>query len=196
MAYATWEEIQAHKGFDNDEAGALLVGTDGEGGLLADAAFMFEQETGRDFQVSTDGTRYFDAVRNVDGRVLRFDRDICSITSITNGDAVAVDSDDYVTEPRNDTPYYAVRLLASSSVRWSYTDDVENAITVVGKWGYSATPPRDVKRAVIDLALWLYNRIENPTEVDTAKVAQGMILLPSGSPLHVQQMVRRYRNTL
>lgn len=196
MAYATWTEIQDYKGFDDDDDEALLVGSDGEGGLLADAAYMFEQETGRVFSVSADGTRYFDAARDVKGRLLLLDRDLCDITSITNGDSSTVSSDDYVTEPRNDTPYYAIRLLASSTERWTYTDDVENAIAVVGKWGYSETPPRDVKRAVIDMAMWMYERKDNPIEIEKPQVAEGMLMLPASMPQAVQRVIMRYRDVL
>lgn len=84
-------------------------------------------------------TRYYDAVRDVlqtDARVLMLDDDLLAVTTLTNGDGVVVASDEYVFEPRNDSPRYAIRLLNSSGVVWTYTTDPENAISNLATWGY------------------------------------------------------------
>ena len=81
-------------------------------------------------------TRSFDYARDVQGRVLTLDRDLLAVTTLTNGDSNTVASTKYVFEPRNEPPYYAIRLLGSAGVAWTYTNDVENAITLAGVWGY------------------------------------------------------------
>ncbi len=84
-------------------------------------------------------TRYFDNLRDTDGENLILDADLLSITTVTNGDAVAVASNERTTIPKNVTPYYAIRLLASSSKTWAYnstTNDPEDAVSVLGVWGY------------------------------------------------------------
>lgn len=78
-----------------------------------------------------------DALKDIaDGVLLVLEKDCLSITSITNGDATTVSASEYVTEPRNDTPYWAIRLKNSSSKYWTYSTDPENAIAVAAIWGY------------------------------------------------------------
>lgn len=83
-------------------------------------------------------TRYRDATLDVSGSALYLDDDLLSATTVTNGDAVAVSSSNYVTEPRNETPYYALTLKGSSGLVWTYSTDAENAISIAGVWGYHA----------------------------------------------------------
>jgi hypothetical protein len=81
-------------------------------------------------------TRYFDAIENVRGYTLMFDADLLAATTITNGDATTVSASSYVTEPRNDTPYYGLKLKASAGLSWTWQTDHENALSVLGVWGY------------------------------------------------------------
>lgn len=61
-------------------------------GLIARSTSIIETYTDRVFEATTDGitgttdaavTRKFDAVEDVDGYVLYFDKDICEITTVT-----------------------------------------------------------------------------------------------------------------
>lgn len=68
------------------------------------------------------------------GRELRVD-DLLAVTSVTNASGAAVDASVYHLTPRNSYPRLAIELTASSSAFWdfAYPDD---AVTVVGTWGY------------------------------------------------------------
>lgn len=91
--------------------------------------------------VPTVETRYFDPSRdvNADGHVLLLDKDLLAVTTLTNGDTdVLTVTTDYILEPRNATPYWGVRLLGSGGISWQFTSDPENAISLLGIWGYHA----------------------------------------------------------
>lgn len=169
--------------------------------LIARATGIIETYTKRSFEATTTtGTsdapvsRYFDAIYDVDGPVLFFDEDICALTTVTNGDAVVVTATEYVTEPRNDAPYYAIRLLNSSNKSWTYTNDNENAITVAGTWAYSATPPNDIIQATLRLMKWLEDQRKTDADLDRPVLAgEGSVILPQRLPYDIQSMLEPYR---
>lgn len=156
MAYATTADVKTYLGISATTDDALLTA------LIAEAQEMIDRAAGQTFEASTNTTRYFDAIKDVDGLTLVLDKPLASINSVTNGDGVAVTSGQYVTEPRNDTPYWAIRLKNSAGVSWTYGDDPENAIQVSGKWAYSTSAPQAVARLCISAAAALYRLRENP----------------------------------
>lgn len=81
-------------------------------------------------------TRYYDYLRDVEGAALWLDADLLAVTTLTNGDSATIASNKYTFEPRNATPYFGLRLLNSGGVYWTYSTDNENAVTVLGVWGY------------------------------------------------------------
>src|SRR5690606_34370464 len=89
---------------------------------LARAQAYVDAWCNRTFEAATDTTRHFDAREDVDGRRLWLGADLCAVTSITNGDGVALATSDYVTEPRNSAPYYALKLRSDSDAAWTYAD--------------------------------------------------------------------------
>lgn len=193
--WVTNTELKTYLGISGSGDDSLLTT------LIAQAQAFLEQETGRKFEASANTTRTFDAVRDVaedeDGtaRLLILDQDLCSINSVTNGDGVVVSSSDYTTEPRNDTPYWAIRLKSNSTVGWTYNDAPENAISISGKWAYSATCPDDVKRAALDLAAYYYRRrgVEG-TALDTPTVSpSGVTMFPGGLPGSVKAVISKYQ---
>lgn len=188
MAYVTTAELKRYLNITSSTDDTLI------GELIASAQKMIDIATGTTFEAAADSTRYFDAIGNVDGVYLLFDRWCASITSITNGDGVAVASTDYVTEPRNDTPYYGVKLKSSKDVTWTYGDDEENAIAVVGKWAYSTTPPADIVQACKRLAAFLYRQRENANDIDRAVIVGNATVLPSQLPADVQRLIAPYKS--
>lgn len=187
MAYATAVELKRYLNITSSTDDTLL------GELLDAATAMIDRETGTTFAVSSDTTRYLDAIGNVDGLYLLFDCWCASITSITNGDGETIDSANYVKEPR-DAPHYGVKLLKSKGKTWTYVTDAENAIAVVGKWGYSTTPPADVVQACKRLAAFLYRQRENANDVDRAVVVGNATVLPSQLPADVAKMLAPYKS--
>jgi hypothetical protein len=195
MAYATVAQLRDYAGIEDDRHDALLAL------FIARAQVVIDRHVGFSFEASADSTRYFDSSDtrkggHVDGRLLLFDTWCSSITSVTNGDATVITSAYYVTEPRNGSRYYGIRLLTSSGYTWeakSTTDDVEKAITIVGKWAYSTTAPADITHAALRLALWYYRQRDSSTDLDRPMLAEGVTILPSQVPADVLAILDSYR---
>ena len=162
--------------------------------LVPQAQAAIDRYCNRTFEASADSTRYFDAVRDVsdDFRTLYLDEDLCSITSVTNGDSTSVTGASYVTEPRNRTPYYALRLKDSATVSWTYDTTPENAISITGKWAFSATAPNDIVLACNRLVLYLFRNREGEGD-RTIMNTSGMLVLPAQMPADVRDLLRPYR---
>lgn len=187
MAYATIDDLREYLGLVESDHDALL------GRLLDSAQAYIDAYTGRTFEASADSTRTLDAIKDVEGRLLWLGGDLCAITTVTNGDAVVVATNEYTTEPRNYGPYYALKLLASSGKAWTYTTDPEDAISIAGKWAYSLTAPDDISQATIRLAGWLYRQRDNAGEGDRPVVAGNATILPSRLPADIEAMIGRYK---
>lgn len=193
MAYPTTAELKAYLGAATATDDTLIAafGTAAQGYIEGRAG------ADRRFAVTADTTRYFDAERDVsrDHRTLRLDEDLCAITSITNGDGTAVTAAMYVTEPRNQTPYRALTMKVTTSASiWLWQTSPENAITIVGKWGYSTTPPEDIKDAYKGLVAYLYRRRSNSGgDLDRAVAADGILLMPGQVPKYIQSVLTAYR---
>lgn len=155
---------------------------------------------GRSF-VGVSETRYYNALTDVAeyGKRLMLDRDLQTITTLTNGDGEVLAAADYVLFPTNRPPYNAVVLLSSGSKTFTYNDDPENAISLAGVWGFTANqePPAPIRRAAIRLVVLRYKQRDLP--FDTAGVlaggqAPGFVPLPStGLPVDIQATLDRYK---
>jgi len=139
--------------------------------------------TGRVFEVSTDTTRYLDAPpdsldNRLDGPnyVLLLPDDLCSITTVVNGDGTTLTTSDYLTEPRSHTPYHALRLKSGTGTIWTFTDSPEGAIAITGKWGFSTSAPADIQRAATRLCVWMYRSRDNAGFDQDIQTEDGMIL--------------------
>ena len=190
MAYATVAQLKAYiGGYDSTSDDALL------GELLDRASSWFDGQTHRTFAASADSTRTYDAVGpHIRGYELHFPdgAELAAITSVTNGDGVVLSTSEYTTAPRNATPYYGLRILGSAGKTWTYTTDWEDAISIVGRWAYSTTPPDDVRQAVLDIAKQMY-RARADDGGDRTIIAEGMVITPSNIPSTARATVERYR---
>jgi hypothetical protein len=189
MAYATLAQVKQYLSI----ATATTTDDDLLTALISRAQTLIETATGRVFECSANSTRYFDAVRDVEDGVLYLDKDLCSINTVTNGDAVAVASNERVTEPRNDTPYHAIRLLPSAGKSWTYTTDPQNAISISGKWAYSISPPSDIMHATIRLTAWLYRQKDTGMDGDRVLSADGVLVMPANTPNDVMSICKQYQ---
>jgi hypothetical protein len=193
MTWATLAQVKEEAKITNTNDDALLTR------LLAAAQARLEADTDRLFDVSVNTTRYFRINRDVIGRTLWLDRDLCAINTITNGNGVVVTSDQYVTEPRNYAadgyPIYAITLTAYSGVVWQWmTDPDVDQIAVSGKWGYTSTPTAEAIEALIQYAIWLYRRKDATGDSERPLLAgDGTILLPSHIPDFVKVFIESYR---
>ncbi len=190
MAYASVSDLREYLDITDSEHDGLL------GRLIDTAQSYIEGRTGRVFEASADSTRTFDAVADVTGRTLWLDDDLCAVTSVTNGDGVVVAINQYTTQPRNTTPWYSLMILSSSGKHWTYTTDPEDAISIVGKWAYSVTPPDDITQATIRLAGWLYRQRDNSAEADRGIIAGNATILPPRLPADIDALILPYRRIL
>lgn len=176
MAYVTLAQIRQHGNYDADETGRDVELS----ALIPRATAAIEAYTNNIFEITSTSTRYFDApIDGKDYRTLYFDEWLSDTTSleVTNGDGSTVSSSDFVTLPRNHTPIYGLELKTSATVAWDYTTSPEDAISVVGYWGYSQSPPDDVVLACILLVLhWI--RMEDQAEDKTMPEDVCMLLKP------------------
>jgi len=163
--------------------------------LAAAAQRIVEQHTRRVFEYGTATAKAHDAVADTDSRrrTLFLCDDLCSITSVVNGDGETVTAAQYVTEPRHETPYYALTLLSSANVTWTYVTDPEGAIVVTGKWAYAVTVPADIVQATTRLAAYLYRQKDNAADLDRAIVAGNATILPATLPADVVRLLEPYR---
>lgn len=192
MAYVTTAVLKDYLGVSGGGDDALLDA------LIVRAQAIIDAYCHRTFEASSNTSRTFDTVRDVGGdydEILYLDEDLASISSITNGDGTTVTAAQYVTEPRNRTPYYAIRLRASSNVTWEYdsNDDPEDAITVTGRWAYSTTAPADIVQVCVRLAGYLYQQKDNAAELDRPIIAGNSTILPSRLPSDLADMLAPYR---
>ena len=189
MSYCTVDEAKRYLGIaeTNTNDDRLLSE------LVVRATGIIETATQRNFEAEADSTRYLHAWADVDGYDLIFGADCCSITSVTNGDNVVVSASEYTTKPRNETPYYGIRLLSSANKSWTYTDDPEDAIEIVGRWGYSISAPWDINHAAVRLASALYRQKDNANDLDRAIVVSSTAtVLPASIPADVMEILKPY----
>jgi hypothetical protein len=191
MAYATLDELKRYLGITKGDDNTLLLE------LLVRSQKTIDNYTHRVFEAAANTSRTFDAERDVDGDTLWLDEDLASINSITNGDATTVTSSQYVTEPRNRTPYYAIKIRSDAAVAWTYGDYHENAITISGKWAYSAAAPADIQMATIRLSAFYYRQKDTSADLDRPLLTgDGITIMPSQIPNDVRQLIEPYRKAV
>lgn len=157
--------------------------------VAAQAFIEGPQGAQRTYEAAADTTRTFDAECDVDGRLLYLDTDLCQITSVTNGDGSVVSSGQYVCETaggaRNQTPWRRLRLRSTATVSWlpSASTGAENAIAIVGRWAYSATPPARIVQLTREIVAYLYRRRSASGDADRPLLTgDGVMILPSALP--------------
>ena len=177
--YASLPDLTAYLGIDESTADDGLLTQ-----FLARAQAAIDDICHRTFEASADTTRRYD-YRSVDGYTLYLDTDLCAITSVVNGDGSTIVASSYTTEPRNMTPFYALRLRSIVGLAWDgYTDD----IAVTGKFAYSTTAPAAVQQATVRLAAWLYRQKDN-TGSDAPMIAGDVTILPARLPADVYELL-------
>lgn len=130
---------------------------------LSWATAEIDSYTHRHFLPTTE-TRYFrresvdyddvimPSTRVVGARTLYVEEDLLSVTTLTNGDLSVIPPEGYWLSPRNESPYYAIELTSVYAWTW----DTDTFVTVLGTWGYAATPPPVVVGTCLRLAEWYY----------------------------------------
>lgn len=189
MAYCTAAEIREYAGIGSDADDVLL-------GNLADrATALMDGYCRRALIASADTTRYFTVGRDTEGTRLWFGEVCAAVTTVTNGDSVEVSSSEYALIDRNKPPYIGIKILGSAGKAWTYTNDPEDAISVLGAWAWfdvGATPD-DIKHTAIRLATWLYRQKDSSSDTDRPLLTDaGVTILPSQIPSDVKSALQQY----
>lgn len=155
--------------------------------LLSAAQQFIESETGRAFEAATE-TRYYDdrAVAYNDPALLIVDKDLLTVTALTNGDGAAVSSGNYWLEPYNGSPKFGIRLKTTEAWVWA----VDTRVSVAGTWGYTAAANADVKRVTCRLAYLEQQRRTATGEV--AVLGEGAFTFQAEVPKDIGNWLRRY----
>lgn len=171
------------------------------------AQAMIDNYCNRTFEANNNGvvgssdspvTRYYDYWKDVDDDTLFLDRDLIEIGSIKYGDSAGttLTTDQYITEPRNEGPYYAIRILDSANINWTYDSDTASGIEVAGIWAYSKTAPADIVWATLRITDWMEKlRTSNPDLDRPALAGEGTVLLPTRLPADVVMVLDMYKRT-
>lgn len=202
MAYATVNDLLIELRIDGTDEDDLLLRK------IAEAQRIIEQVCNRQFEASTDETRFVDySSRTIRGRALLLPWDVCRITEIRNGDGEVIPVEAYVTTPRLRTvqggethmvdvpswwPWYAITLKQSSRLSWTYDEDPEEAISITGRFAFSETAPPNVKSATIRLAYWLYQQRDVATDLPIVGISRniGTVLTPPTLPRDVEERLK------
>lgn len=194
MPYTTAAAVKTYLGITSSTDDALLTS------LIERAQASIDRYTHRTFEAASDTTKRFDAEYDVSESYTRLDwtpygLDLCQITSVVNGDGTTISASSYVTEPRNETPYFALKLKVSSGLYFMYDnlDDHENAIQITGRWAYSITAPADIVHACVRLTSYYYRQKDSNTYDVTAIPGAGVIEVPQGVPRDVERILAPYR---
>lgn len=189
MAYLTLAEYKQYKGLSNADDDALIDA------LIDGAQKWLDRACKRTLHTDSDTTRYFDSFADVDGNVLYLDDDLAAITSITI-DGTALASTEYTTSPRNETPYYEIKMKRNSDYSWTDDNaagdyDAEDAIAVTGKWCYLSAVTDDLRHQMKRLVDYMYTQKDAGAFDVTAVPAAGIIEVPQGFPVDVMRWVRQ-----
>ena len=195
MAYTSAAAVKLYLGSTATADDTLLLD------LITRAQAEIDRYTGRTFEHSSVGvTRTFSVGEDTYGRVLMLDEDLSKIDEIvTDADgsgATTVASTEYITQPRNITPYHSIKLLSSSTKSWTWTSNRENGVTVTGKWSYSTSAPDDIVDACVRLAAYKYRQKDAQTFDVTAMPDAGVIVVPTGMPADVKILLSPYRRVV
>lgn len=186
MAYPTITNLKAFLGVSGSGDDTNLTTA------LSGAIALFEKKTGRTFVAAAD-TKYFSVRKYVTmkGRRLSLFTDLCTITTLTNGDGVVVAATDYELVPLS-APYYEIWLNKSSGLYfWDGGDDTK--ISIVGTWGYSTDVPDDVAMAVLQLAKYLYNASKvTAGAVQATGRASGLTIPKQEMPKFTREIIEMY----
>jgi len=191
MAYIVLAELKDYLGIVTGEDDALLD-------LSIDRAVGYiEAQTNRVFEAAT-ATKYYSefALDPYNSKMLHLDDDLLTITTLTNGDSssTTITSSDYTLLPRNSTPYHQILLKTNGSSYWQF--DTDCWVSVAGTWGYSTTPPDDIKQAATVLAAYYYHQKDSQVFDTTAIPEAGVITIPAGIPATVTRIIGKYTEYL
>lgn len=135
-----------------------------------------------------ESTRRYDASSLDAGGDLTLDVPLLTLTSMSGGDGVAINAADAQLHPINATRYFRIHL---KTLGWALSS-TEDRVTVVGKFGYSVSPPSAVVEATIMLSAWLLKRYQAALQDSSISPELGTIIYSSSMPKQVVEILRQF----
>ena len=143
--YCELADVREHVGIgDSDTTRDLLILS-----LITSVSRAIDRECRRQFYATAE-TRYFDFK---DAYQLWLDKDLISLTTLTNGDGNTLTAGtDFYLWPYSGPPYRRLDIARDVGNVFQWSGSAQRAISIAGSWGYASTTPESVKRACI---LWV-----------------------------------------
>ncbi len=185
--YATLTQVKTYLAISSNSDDALLQE------LIVRASAIIDLLTQTRFRVDADETRTFgaDAIERWRGReILWFPPRLYLATAATTviaGDGSLIPPSQ-ISYPHAGPPYAELILVPQATFAAH-----AGIITVIGRWGWSVTPPADIVHACIRLAAYAYQQRASQADVDRPVVADGgLVVLPTKLPADVRALLARY----
>lgn len=160
--------------------------------ILSAAGKLIDSETRRTFYPRTE-THLYDVPD--DSTLYIEDDDLLAVTTLTNGDATVLTTADYILLPANSSPKYAIKLKGSSNNSWESDSNgnSEQAISVLGSWGYSYSAPADIAEACLQIATAFYHRrFGENMAAESTFTAGGVMITPKDIPASARSIISNY----
>jgi hypothetical protein len=147
--------------------------------VLGSASRKIDNEARRTFYPRVQ-TRQFDVPEN-GHRGLILDDDLLEVITLTNGDDNTIDATEYNLIPKNDPPYFEIRLKEASTTYWEddSSGNSELVIDLLGFWGFH--------EEYADRA-WINGSTIN--EGDTLSAADTTITVVSGALHKIDELIK------
>lgn len=128
----------------------------------------------------------------LDYYTLNLGADLYELVSITNGDGTAISVSDVVTLPINHPPpWNFIQIKRSANVSWTGTN--QGSIVVTGKWGYSETPPNDIKQAALIMCKHYYGQRPGSPGIGAPIVSADGVVIEAGQTMSdAMRIVKSY----
>lgn len=118
----------------------------------------------------------------LDYYTLNLGADLYELTSITNGDGVAISTSNVVTLPINHPPpWNFIQIKRDANVAWTGTN--QGSIVVTGKWGYSETPPDDIRQAALIMCKHYYEQRPGAQGIGAPVISADGVVMQAGQTM-------------
>ena len=189
MAYIELADLRGYQGISLTTDDDLLQQA------IDNAQSYIESQTNRRFEANSE-TRYYgrEALDCHDRTILHLNTDLLTVWTLTNGDAdstVIADTNYWLLDRNEGPPYHQIQLKRDITDYWEW--DTDYWVSVLGTWGYSATPPDDIIQACTGMAAYLYTQKSAQVFETTAVLESGVLVIPQGIPATVTRIIERYK---
>jgi len=178
--------LRNYQGIERDSSNALLSRA------ISVAIKWIEGKIHRQLEAQTE-SRYFEQEATVPGDplTLELDRDLLSITTLTDAAGTVIPASEYWLLPRGADHFDRIRLKAGSAYSWQWP--LDGWAEVAGSWGYCSTIPGDLEQAILRLAAFLFRQKDAQIFDVVAEPSVGTITVPQGFERSVADILRAHK---